>query len=180
LTLLIAVIIVFCFTSILTVAGVGAAFAVIPFLFWLGFQLKEAMATVLLLKCLSMSFASKTVIRNNLMNFRTAIPIIIVASVFSPIGAYCTQFVDRNILLWFFAGLLVFATSIMIFYRPQQKTATHSWKQKLSIGLLVGLIAPDISVQQSGGRCGFGVAIKRFSRDRLGRHLSICRWQAMG
>jgi uncharacterized membrane protein YfcA len=87
LTLLIAAIIVFCFTAILTVAGVGAAFGVIPFLYWLGFQLKEATATALLLNCLSMSFAS--------------------------------------------------------------------WKQELSIGLRVGFIAPDISVQHSGGRCGF-------------------------
>ena len=155
-TLLIAAIIVFCFTAILTVAGVGAAFAVIPFLFWLGFQLKEAAATALLLNCLSMSFASRTFIRNNLLNFRTAIPIIIVASVFSFIGAYCTQFVARNILLWLFAGFLVFAAAIMIFYRPQQKTAQHSWKQELSIGLLVGFIVPDISVQHSGGRCGLG------------------------
>ena len=102
LPLLIAAIIVFCFTAVLTVAGVGAAFGVIPFLYWLGFPLKEAMATALLLNCLSMSFASWTFIRNKLVVFRTAIPIVIVASVFSPIGAYCTQFVARSLLLWLF------------------------------------------------------------------------------
>jgi uncharacterized protein len=150
-TLFFAAIIVFCFTAILTVAGVGAAFAVIPFLFWFGFELKEAMATALLLNCLSMSFASRTFIRNNLVSFRTAIPIIIVASIFSPIGAYCTQFVARNILLWLFAGFLVFAASFMFFYRPQQKAVQHSRKQELSIGLLVGFIAGYF-----GGLLGIG------------------------
>ena len=141
LPLVIAAIIVFCFTAILTVAGVGAAFGVIPFLYWLGFPLKEAMATALLLNCLSMSFASWTFIRNKLVVFRTAIPIIIIASVFSPIGAYCTQFVARNILLWLFAGFLVFAGSIMLFYRPKRQATTRSRKQELSIGLGVGVLA---------------------------------------
>lgn len=151
LSLVIAAIIVFCFTAILTVAGVGAAFGVIPFLFWLGFPLKEAMATALLLNCLSMSFASWTFIRNKLVVFRIAIPIIIIASVFSPVGAYCTQFVTRNILLWLFAGFLVFAGSSMLFYKPQIQAMVRSRKQELLIGLGVGVLAGYL-----GGLLGVG------------------------
>jgi len=135
LPLVIAALIVFCFTTILTIAGVGAAFGVIPFLYWLGFPLKEAMATALLLNCLSMSFASWTFIRNKLVVFRTAIPIVIIAAVFSPIGAYCTQFVPRDILLWLFAGFLVFVGSVMLFYRPKVQDISRSRMQELSIGL---------------------------------------------
>lgn len=150
-SLIIAAVIVFCFTSILTVAGVGAAFAVIPFLFWLGFPLKEAMATALLLNCLSMSFASWTFIRNKLVAFRTAVPIILVASVFSPIGAYCTQFIARNMLLWLFAGFLVFTGSLMLFYSPKRQAMAASRKQELSIGLGVGILAGYL-----GGLLGVG------------------------
>ena len=42
--------IVFGFTTVLTIAGVGAAFIIIPAFFWLGVPLKEAMATALLIE----------------------------------------------------------------------------------------------------------------------------------
>ncbi len=85
-TLAIASILVFVFTAVLTVAGVGAAFIIIPTFYWLGVPLTEAMAIALLLNAVSMSFASVNYIRYKLVNFRTAIPIIILAVIFSPIG----------------------------------------------------------------------------------------------
>lgn len=151
LSFILAALIVFCFTAVLTIAGVGAAFGIIPFLFWLGFPLKEAMATALLLNSLSMSFASVTFIRNKLVSFQTAIPILMVASTISPIGAYCTQFVSREILLWFFSGFLFFAGSMMLFFRPRAIEAPYSWKKQLLIGVLIGSIAGYI-----GGLLGVG------------------------
>lgn len=150
-TLFIAALIVFCFTTVLTVAGVGAAFGIIPLLFWLGFPLKEAMATALLLNSLSMSFASVTFIRNKLVTFQTAFPILIIASIISPFGAYCTQFVPRESLLWLFSGFLVFAGSMMLFFRPRAKDSLYNWQQHLLIGTLIGSIAGYI-----GGLLGVG------------------------
>ncbi len=97
-TLILASLIVFGFTTVLTIAGVGAAFIIIPAFFWLGVPLKEAMATALLLNGISMAIASITFIRNKLVAFGTAIPIIIVASALSPLGAYSTKFVSRDTL----------------------------------------------------------------------------------
>ena len=150
-TLIIAALIVFCFTAVLTIAGVGAAFGIIPFLFWLEFPLKEAMATALLLNSLSMSFASVTFIRNKLVTFQTAIPILIVASIISPIGAYCTQFISREILLWLFSGFLLFAGSMMLLFRPRAKDSLYNWKQQLIFGVLIGSIAGYV-----GGLLGVG------------------------
>ena len=150
-TLFIAALIVFCFTAVLTIAGVGAAFGIIPLLFWLGFSLKEAMATALLLNSFSMSFASVTFIRNKLVVFQAALPILVIASIVSPVGAYCTQFVPRNILLWLFSAFLVFAGSMMLFFRPHTRESLYSWKQQLLIGGLIGAIAGYI-----GGLLGVG------------------------
>jgi uncharacterized membrane protein YfcA len=150
-TLTIAALIVFAFTVVLTIAGVGAAFSIIPFLFWLGFPLKEAMATALLLNSLSMSFASVTFIRNKLVSFHTALPVLIVASTISPIGAYCTQFVSRQILLWLFSCFLAFAGSMMLFFRPRTKESIYNWQQQLLFGVLIGSIAGYI-----GGLLGVG------------------------
>jgi uncharacterized membrane protein YfcA len=58
LTLVLGPLLIFIFTIFLTVAGLGAAFIVIPTLYYLGVPLKEAMAIGLLLNAVSMSFAS--------------------------------------------------------------------------------------------------------------------------
>jgi len=64
----------------------GAAFIIIPALFGLKLPLKEAMATALLLKGVIMTIASIISIKNKLVAFGTAVPIIMVASVLCPSG----------------------------------------------------------------------------------------------
>ena len=81
----VAAVLVFVFTTVLTIAGVGSAFIVIPTFYWLGVPLTEAMAIGLLLNAISMAFASANYIRYKLVLFRTAIPIIVLAVVFSPL-----------------------------------------------------------------------------------------------
>ena len=110
-------------TTVLTVAGVGAAFILVPIYLALGIELHTAMSTALLLNGISMSFASITFARDRLILWRLALPILLVATVLSPIGAYASQFVPRNSLLLLFILFLLFAASMMLFYKPgaQQK-----------------------------------------------------------
>jgi len=150
-TLLVASLIVFGFTTVLTIAGVGAAFIIIPAFFWLGVPLKEAMATALLLNGISMAIASITFIRNKLVVFGTAVPIIIVASALSPLGAYSTKFVSRDTLLWLFVGFLVFAGSMMLFFKAKKKEVQRSHAQELGTGATVGGLAGYL-----GGLLGVG------------------------
>ncbi len=150
-TLILASLIVFGFTTVLTIAGVGAAFIIIPAFFWLGVPLKEAMATALLLNGISMAIASITFIRNKLVAFGTAIPIIIVASALSPLGAYSTKFVSRDTLLWLFVGFLIFAGSMMLFFKPRKKEIQRSPGKELGIGASVGGFAGYL-----GGLLGVG------------------------
>ena len=150
-SLLWAAFIVFGFTTVLTIAGVGAAFIIIPAFFWLGVPLKEAMATALLLNGISMSFASITYIRNRLVAFGTAAPIIIVAAALSPLGAYTTIFFPQTLLLWLFVAFLIFAGSMMLFFKPQKKEIQRSPGKELGIGAGVGGIAGYL-----GGLLGVG------------------------
>lgn len=112
---------VFIFTTILTIAGVGSAFIVIPTFYWLGVPLTEAMAIGLLLNAIGMTFASANYIRYKLVLFRTAVPIIILAVLFSPLGAYSTRFFPKNVLVLLFVVFLVFAASMMLFYKPKKR-----------------------------------------------------------
>jgi len=151
-TYLLAAIVVFVFTTVLTIAGVGAAFIIVPTFYWLGIPLQEAMAVALLLNALSMTFASANNIRNRLVDFPTAVPIIIAATLVSPLGAYTSQYVARDVLLWLFVGFLLFAGSMMCFYRPKARgVRISSAVGRVILGVAVGLLAGYL-----GGLLGVG------------------------
>lgn len=139
--LVLAAALVFGFTTVLTIAGVGAAFIIIPTFYWLGVPLTEAMAVGLLLNAVSMTFASANYVRYKLVMFRTAVPIIMLAVIFSPLGAWSTRFFSRNTLIFLFVLFLVFAASMMLFYKPKTKKkgqASGGKELKTGIGLGIG------------------------------------------
>jgi uncharacterized membrane protein YfcA len=149
---LVASLLVFLFTTVLTVAGVGAAFIIIPTFYWLGIPLTEAMAVALLLNAISMSFASFNYIRYKLVRFKTAVPIIILAVIFSPLGAYSTRYFPKNLLILVFVFFLLFAGSMMLFYAPKQKRDRRALSGKeLKTGVGVGIGAGYL-----GGLLGVG------------------------
>ncbi len=150
-TLLIASLLIFVFTAILTVAGVGAAFIVVPTLFWLGIPLAEAMAVGLLLNVASLGLASVTYIRKGLVNFRAALPIIVVSVLLSPLGVHSAHLIERKLLLALFAGFLLFAAGMMLFYRPKSKEVITTGYKPLLNGGLVGGVAGYL-----GGLLGVG------------------------
>jgi uncharacterized protein len=151
LILIVAATLVFLFTTVLTIAGVGAAFIIIPTFYWLGIPLKEAMAVALLLNAFSMTFASANYIRRKLVVFQTAIPIIVLAIIFSPLGAYSTRFFPEKMLLALFIVFLAFAGSMMLFYRPRQRISSESAKKELASGIATGTFAGYL-----GGLLGVG------------------------
>jgi uncharacterized membrane protein YfcA len=150
-TAVIAGIITFVFTTLLTIAGVGAAFILIPVFIALGIEIHTAMATALLLNSISMSVASVNFIRRKLVVWPIAIPILIVASALSPIGARVSQQLDRNLLLWMFTGFLVFAAAMMLFYTPRLREGSYKTATLLGVGMSVGGVAGFL-----GGLLGVG------------------------
>jgi uncharacterized membrane protein YfcA len=147
-----AAVLVFVFTTVLTIAGVGSAFIVIPTFYWLGVPLTEAMAIGLLLNAISMTFASANYIRYNLVLFRTAIPIILLAILFSPLGAYSSRFFPKNMLILLFVLFLIFAASMMLFYKPKKKEeGKNDSGKELKTGVGLGICAGYL-----GGLLGVG------------------------
>jgi len=149
----IAALVTFLFTTALTIAGVGAAFILIPVYDAMGIPLREAMSTALLLNCLAMIIASLRYWQKKLIVFRTAIPILVVAAILSPLGAWSSQFVPEMPLRWLFVGFLLFAAIMMLFYRPavRQNAEEASTKTLLLNGLWVGGLAGFL-----GGLLGVG------------------------
>jgi len=112
---------VFVFSGLLAMAGIGAAFLFVPLFYYLGVPLAEATPTALLLNVVSLLFATINYWRGKLINFRVGLPVLIVAVILSPFGARLTPHVDKTLLLSLFAAFLVFAGFMMLFYKARQR-----------------------------------------------------------
>src|SRR5579875_859034 len=112
--------VVLVFSALLSMAGLGAAFLFVPFFYWLGVPLATASSTALLLNFISLTFATGIYVRSRLVDFRAALPIAVTAVALSPLGAKTTRLVNEHLLLWLFAAFLLFAGSMMLFYRSQR------------------------------------------------------------
>lgn len=150
-TLLIAAVVTLVLTTVLSMAGVGAAFVLIPVFLALGVELHSAMATALLLNTIGMSIASFTFVRKGLVAWKLVVPMLLVAVLASPIGVRVGQGMDRAMLLWLFVGFLMFASSMMWFYRPKPRSVPHSAHSGLTLGTPVGAVAGFV-----GGLLGVG------------------------
>jgi len=109
------------------------------------------MATALLLNGVGMSVASVNFIRKKLVVWKIAIPMAVVSSALSPLGAWVSQGLDRTLLLWLFVGFLVFAASMMLFYTPRAREIASGMRATLGVGLGVGGLAGFL-----GGLLGVG------------------------
>ncbi len=150
-TALLAGLITFGFTALLTIAGVGAAFILIPIFIALGIEIHVAMAVALLLNSIAMSFASWRYVRSKLVLWKVGLPILIVATALSPLGAYVSQGLNKYILQWLFVGFLIFAGVMMLFYEPQEKDIAASRGKQLVYGIVIGVVAGFL-----GGLLGVG------------------------
>ena len=147
----IAGLLTFVFTTVLTIAGVGAAFILIPVFIALGVEVHAAMATALLLNSIAMTFAAPRFIKNRLIIWKIAVPLIISASALSPVGAYVSRGLDREVLLWMFTGFLLFAAFMMLFYKSRERSQQRSMGNQIFFGAAVGAGAGFL-----GGLLGVG------------------------
>jgi len=149
-TYIIAALITFLFTTVLTIAGVGAAFILIPVYYALGIDLRVAMAVALLLNTVAMICAQPRFMREKLVMFDVALPIILIATPLSPVGAYVSKYVPKDVLLWLFVGFLLFAASMMIFYhsheRDRKSTRAQLWGYGGAVGALAGFLGGMLGV----------------------------------
>jgi uncharacterized membrane protein YfcA len=138
-------------TVLLTIAGVGAAFVLIPVFLALGIDVHTAMATALLLNAVAMSVASVNFVRRKLVVWAVALPMMVSASLVSPLGAWASQGLDRVTLLWLFVAFLTFAAAMMLWYTPRPREASGHRRAVLAVGTTVGALAGFI-----GGLLGVG------------------------
>jgi uncharacterized protein len=148
---IVSAVLVFIFSGLLAMAGLGAAFLFVPLFYYLGVPLAEATPTALLLNVVSLLFATINYWRGKLINWRVGVPVLIAAVILSPVGALVTQYVNKTVLLAIFATFLVFAGSMMLFYKAKKREQALSRPIEIRAGAGVGTVAGFL-----GGLLGVG------------------------
>lgn len=148
---LISALVVFFFSGVMAMAGLGAAFLFVPFFYYLGVPLAEATPTALLLNVVSLLFATITYARARLINWPVGIPILLTAVILAPFGARLTAQVNKQVLLGMFAAFLLFAGAMMLFYKSKPRSQPLSRPVEVAAGLGVGSVAGFM-----GGLLGVG------------------------
>ena len=149
--LLISAALVFFFSGLMAMAGLGAAFLFVPLFYYMGVPLPEATATALLLNVVSLLFATINYWRGGLVNFKIGLPVLITAVLLAPLGARMTSQVDKQVLLSMFAAFLVFAGAMMLFYKAKPRSQPLSRSVEIGAGVGVGSVAGFL-----GGLLGVG------------------------
>ncbi len=147
----VSAVLVFVFSGLLAMAGLGAAFLFVPLFYYLGVPLAEATPTALLLNVVSLLFATINYWRGKLINWRVGVPVLVTAVILSPLGARLTPHVDTKLLLGMFATFLVFAGFMMLFFQARKRDKGLGRAVEVSAGAGVGGVAGFL-----GGLLGVG------------------------
>ncbi len=106
--------------------GLGVAFILTPVLGLFGFDLKHViMPWSLFLNGLTATSTAIAFARSRMVDWRTAIPLLIVTTLVAPIGVWILQFVSTVPVWWIYVGVLLFLAYRMAF-APKQDDSKPS------------------------------------------------------
>jgi uncharacterized membrane protein YfcA len=96
--------------------GLGVAFIATPVLGLFGFELKNViMPWSLWLNGLTAISGAAAFARAKMVDWRTAIPLLIITTLVAPVGVWLLQFVPTTVVWWIYAGVLIFLAYRMAF-----------------------------------------------------------------
>lgn len=103
------VVLIFTLSFVSGMLGLGVAFIAIPVLGLFGFELIHViMPWALLLNGLTSIAAAVKFMQKKMVDYKTAIPLLLITTAMAPLGVYLLRFVDETTVWWIFAGILLF------------------------------------------------------------------------
>lgn len=123
--------------------GLGVAFIATPVLGLFGFELKHViMPWSLWLNGLTAIAGAVAFARAKMVDWRTAIPLLLLTTLVAPVGVWLLQFVSTAAVWWLYVGVLIFLAFRMAFPPPMNDAQAPIITDKVRIkaGLLSALI----------------------------------------
>ncbi|MFC0875122.1 sulfite exporter TauE/SafE family protein [Saccharicrinis sp. FJH2] len=134
---------------VFSLGGIGGAVILIPILISLGIPINVARPVGLFYNTISLTGASISNIRNKLLDFRGAIPIIISSFLFAIVGAWVSQFIPKQIILGLFIAFLVFSGFMFLFHKRKELDVYRKDNPILAltlIGIFAGLLSGILGI----------------------------------
>ena len=126
--------------------GVGSAIGLVPIFSMMGVPINLAKATGLFINSASTITASFMNFFRGVLDIKFAIPLIVSIMFATPIGAWLSQYVQKEIVEWMLVAFLLISSLLLIFSNREQKVVYDKIWVLYVIGTVVGLISGIIGV----------------------------------
>jgi len=131
-------------STLFSMGGVGSAIGLVPIFSMMNMQLNLAKAIGLFINSTSTITASIMNFFRGVLDVRFAIPLIISIMVATPLGAYASKYVNKEIVEWVLVAFIVISAFLLLFSKREQKVVyDKAWILYLiggSVGLISGMI----------------------------------------
>jgi uncharacterized membrane protein YfcA len=136
-------------STLFSMGGAGGAAALIPILNFLGFSFPLSKAAGLFVNVTATSVSTLLNLKHKLLDLKITIPLLISLTIFLPIGAYFSQYLNEKTMKWMLALFLIFSSYMLIFGKKQSKFNLQNRLLLFLIGAVVGIFSGIIGI--SGG-----------------------------
>jgi len=134
------------FSTLFSMGGVGSAIGLVPIFSMMGMPLNLAKAIGLFINSASTITASFMNFFRGVLDIKFALPLIISIMIATPIGAWMSQYVQKEIVEWMLVAFLLVSALLLFFSNRKTKVVyDKAWTLYL-IGGSVGLISGTIGV----------------------------------
>lgn len=133
-------------STLFAMGGVGSAIALVPTFSMMDMSLNMAKAIGLFINSSSTIVVSLMNFFRGVLDIKFALPLIFSIIITTPIGAWSSQFIQKEIVEWILVTFLLVSATLLIFSKREAKVAyDKAWILYL-IGGSVGLISGTIGV----------------------------------
>lgn len=136
----------FIISTIFSIGGVGSSVALIPFLNLFGVGFDMAKAAGLFSNTLSTISASILNFKKGLVGIKEVLPFALATTIFAPLGAYSSTFLDTEYVKFGFGIFLFISATLMLKGKPSSHVHTQIKWLMIFGGILVGYISGILGI----------------------------------
>ncbi len=133
-------------STLFSMGGVGSAIGLVPIFSMMDMPINLAKAIGLFINSASTITASLMNFFRGVLDIRFAIPLIISIMLATPIGAWLSQYIQKEIVEWVLVSFLMISSALLIFSNRETKVVYNKAWVLYLIGVVVGLISGMIGV----------------------------------
>lgn len=133
-------------STIFAMGGVGSAIGLVPIFSMLGMPINLAKAIGLFINSASTITASVMNFFRGVLDVRFALPLIVSIMIATPVGAWLSQYAQKEMIEWMLVVFLLISSVLLIFSNKEAKVVYNKAWILYLIGSSVGLVSGAIGV----------------------------------